>query len=422
LVDHSSCHEGYAPDALLVSKLNKGDGTKPGEVLLRMTLWPPPNDDGTNNAQSKPQSLMKKDGTNLGLLSIVTLRFGDSDASGRPYASYKVAELRELVSTCYDFATEKPQIFRVFDELGGARVVFLPLFHCDLAAVELLWAYLKRILNGELNGTASGLMEAVQRILGSTPLSTFGSFFRRPERFLRCYATGMDSIFANRAVALMTGRGGNGGAHISHARVTEDPPPKPHPLDNSDVVPDNGRRASKSKLAACFVCDTEVSPPAHCPICLRPCHTGCRTPHGGEAGGAGGSEAPAAVGSGAGAPGAAPRPCASCTAHGVRGSFTSNASPGSAGAGAGAGAGADANIVVTRLNEAEIGTAWSYLTAGVEDENGLQRLALVREEFAEFIFDAAVRMADAKYVGGPFNLLRTLLTQNPVPIFYSHTL
>jgi hypothetical protein len=418
-VDHSSCHGGFAPDALLVSKLNKGDGGTVNKVsnALRDTGWPL-NPDSSHNALTKPQRLMRDDGVCFGLLSIVERRCGKIGPDGRAYKDYKVEELRPIVKAFPDFANEKPQIFHVAERLGGARIIFLPLFHCELNAIELFWAELKRVINADLDGKASTLMAVLVRRSAEITLAHHAGFFRRTERYLRAYKVGMDSTLTHRLVHIVTGRGGNGGSHVSHARVGAEPPPAATPLDCDDVVAGGGEPAEPAAHGACCGCKAPAPALEHCPVCLRLCHTACLAAEEGEAEGAG-----AGAGAGAGVAPAADGQamCAGCRAHFQRQRSRAVRAAAAEDGEDGAGGPADAAIAVWRLDEAEIGVAWRYFTAGMEDENGLRRLGRVRQEFADFIFNAATAMARPAYVNGPRNLLAAILVEKAVPIVYAHS-
>ena len=110
---------------------------------------------------------------------------------------YRVLSLQE------DFQSEKPIIQSMIEEAGHV-CLFLPRFHCELNAIELLWGYAKNRASISCTSCAAHLSQCpgfrtsadgrfttakllVPECLDACPLTTIRRFFRKTWRYMDAY-------------------------------------------------------------------------------------------------------------------------------------------------------------------------------------------------------------------------------------------
>ena len=98
ILDHSCRHTAYAPDALVVPRLNKKPGGK--QPAMRDTTW-----------AGKPQKLVMEDGTPKGAGMILEER-------GINTGTLKLEDMRVILSCHDDFKNEKSALHRKLEAKG----------------------------------------------------------------------------------------------------------------------------------------------------------------------------------------------------------------------------------------------------------------------------------------------------------------
>lgn len=102
------------------------------------------------------------------------------------------------------------------------------------------------------------------------------------------------------------------------------------------------------------------------------------------------------------------------------GAASSSSAPGGSGTAGAASASAAAAIVVPgALNDAQLRKCWAYFTRWGYPHLANKRFTKVKERFHKAILEAATALASPTWPPGRFDLLGTLLSKEPVPIWYA---
>ncbi|KIM87773.1 hypothetical protein PILCRDRAFT_48496, partial [Piloderma croceum F 1598] len=155
LFDCSSAHEGLAADALNVNNMNVNPGGK--QKHLRSTVIPlnnPAPKPGQRDTRGMVQDMVYPQdhptpelrGQPKGMKSVLQERVSEADLAQaeEPDAPERDAWccMHRVLSLQADFANEKPMLQHYLEGRGHV-CMFLPKFHCELNAIEMLWGYAK---------------------------------------------------------------------------------------------------------------------------------------------------------------------------------------------------------------------------------------------------------------------------------------
>ena len=168
LFDQSSCHKKYDNHALQASKILVKDG---GLRRVRDTVW-----------GGKPQSMVNPDGTAKGLRTILRER-------GINTANMKADDMRTVLSFHDDFLNENT-IVEHYLKGRGHKAYFLPKFHCELNAIERVWAQAKVYCRAYTNFTLIRLRQIIDPALDSVTVDNIRKFSRKSRDYERAYREG----------------------------------------------------------------------------------------------------------------------------------------------------------------------------------------------------------------------------------------
>lgn len=148
LFDQSSCHRKMDNMALQASKLLVKDG---GPQRVHETTW-----------AGQPQRMINDDGTAEGLRTI--LRECSINT-----ASLKANDMRIILQNHEHFRTEKTIIEHYnYLQHRSHEVIFLPKFHCELNAIERVWAQVKCYTRAYTNFSPLKLQQLIEPALDSS--------------------------------------------------------------------------------------------------------------------------------------------------------------------------------------------------------------------------------------------------------------
>ena len=164
-LDNSSNHLAMRLDALWAGKLNKGDGgTRKGEPIELKKTWKFVDANGRRRRAggNTEIDLMQSDDEVCGLVTLVK-KFCAIDKIVFPAGTLKVEKWSKAALAEYltqlrpDFKYALTNIQEVASEFcssqktgGRIEIVYAPRFHCDLMAIERIWAFVKRAALREL--------------------------------------------------------------------------------------------------------------------------------------------------------------------------------------------------------------------------------------------------------------------------------
>ena len=169
IFDHSCGHTAYAPDALVVSRLNKKPGGK--QPAMRDTTW-----------AGRPQKLVMEDGAPKGAAMILQERGVNTD-------TLKLEDMRVILSCHDDFKNEKSALHQKL-ESRGHTVIFLPKFHCELNGIERVWGHAKRYTRAYCDYRLESLRSTVPTALDSISKETIQAYIQRSRNYMFSYLKG----------------------------------------------------------------------------------------------------------------------------------------------------------------------------------------------------------------------------------------
>ena len=94
--------------------------------------------------------------------------------------------MRVVLQNHDDFRTEKT-VVEHFLEDRGHRVYFLPKFHCELNAIERVWAQAKRYSQAYTNFTLARLRQLIDPALDSVTVDMIRKYVRKARDYERAY-------------------------------------------------------------------------------------------------------------------------------------------------------------------------------------------------------------------------------------------
>lgn len=169
IFDHSCGHTAYAPDALVVSRLNKKPGGR--QPAMRDTTW-----------AGKPQKLVMDDGTPKEAALILEER-------GINASSLRLEDMKIILSCHEDFKNEKSALHTKL-EAKGHKVLFLPKFHCELNGIERVWGHAKRYTRAYCDYNLHSLRTTVPAALDSISKQTIQNYIQKSRNYMFSYLKG----------------------------------------------------------------------------------------------------------------------------------------------------------------------------------------------------------------------------------------
>lgn len=168
LFDQSSCHRKFDEHALQAKSLLVKDG---GPRRVRDTIW-----------AGKPQSMVDSTGQAKGLCTILRER-------GINTERMRADDMRIVLSNHDDFAHEQT-IVEHYCESRGHLGFFLPKFHCELNAIERVWAQANVYCRAHTNFTLMKLRQIINPALDSVSTDLIRKYARKARDFERAYLEG----------------------------------------------------------------------------------------------------------------------------------------------------------------------------------------------------------------------------------------
>ncbi len=170
-------HKAFRFDALNVLKMNKGVGSKTPYVL-HDTAWKNP----TSGKWERQRLMVRHEGKlqPMGLARLVAMRENKTLAEVNKMT---MKQLVPIVSKYGDFANEKPALLLQVEEAGHIAM-FLPKFHCECSAIELLWARLKNLWRRVADGQIGSLRAFMRNFLDNVKVKDARSFFYRANLYM----------------------------------------------------------------------------------------------------------------------------------------------------------------------------------------------------------------------------------------------
>ena len=168
LFDQSSCHRKFD---LLAKNISVKDG---GPRRVRDTVW-----------AKQPQSMVTEDGVAKGLWTILSER-------GINTSNMRADDMRIVLSNHEDFANEKT-IVEHYLHGRGHFTYFLPKFHCELNAIERVWAQAKVYSRAHTNFTLVKLRQIINPALDSVSVDLIRKYARKARDYEAAYRAGLNA-------------------------------------------------------------------------------------------------------------------------------------------------------------------------------------------------------------------------------------
>lgn len=218
MVDHSQGHSAYAPDALLVSRMNLRPAGK-SQARMRKTwfirdgvrhqqemVFPPDHHEFPNEPKGMKQVLMERGLWRDGLLKECKEKcaHGATDCCAT-----------KILSLQPDFVAQKSLVQEVI-EAAGHLCIFLPKYHCELNFIEFFWGAVKRYLRENCDYTFETLQKNMPIAMASVPLETIRRWEHRMHRWMAAYRDNLGAKDAQMRVKQFSSK-----IYKSHRRVPE---------------------------------------------------------------------------------------------------------------------------------------------------------------------------------------------------------
>ena len=130
----------------------------------------------------KPQAMVKDDGSAKGLRTILRERGIDTEST-------KADDMHTVLSFHKDFSVENA-IVEEYLKGRGHQVYFLPKFHCELNAIERVWAQAKVYCHAYTHFTISRLRQIVNPALDSLSMDLIRKFGRKARDYEHAHHDG----------------------------------------------------------------------------------------------------------------------------------------------------------------------------------------------------------------------------------------
>jgi hypothetical protein len=210
--DQSQNHLAYAPDALIASHFNAGDGSKAKKVRA-----PARNGWYYDSAQKRVTQVMNlQNGQRKGAKTILQERGIDVEGklnqckcckqersrgfTGEVDPSRKDCCLQKILANQPDFLEQKCLLQELVESKGHCFLKY-PKFHCELNFIEMYWGTVKMRVRRLCDYSMKSLERNVPLMLDSVPLGLIRRFARKSWRYMdayRCGATGRLAQFINK--------------------------------------------------------------------------------------------------------------------------------------------------------------------------------------------------------------------------------
>ena len=168
LFDQSSCQRKFDEYVLQARNILVKDG---GPRRVRDTMW-----------AGQPQRMVHDDGTAKGLRTIFRER-------GINTERMNAKDMRIVLSFHEDFANEKT-ILEHYMQKRGHMMFYLPKFHCELNAIERVWAQAKLHCRAHTNFTLVKLREVIRPALDSVSTDLIRKYARKCRDYEQAYKDG----------------------------------------------------------------------------------------------------------------------------------------------------------------------------------------------------------------------------------------
>jgi hypothetical protein len=220
IVDHSQGHAAYAPDALLVSRMN----TKPGGKQARMRDgWYLKAGEKVVQSMIFPSNHREYPDQPKGIKVVLLERgFEVRKLRGKCKGSCKDPDAvacccKRILELQPDFKGQKSLVEEIIHATGHL-CIFLPKFHCELNFIEFFWGVVKKYLREHSDFTFDTLKENLPKALASVPLATIWQWEHRMYRWMDAYCAGMGTQDAQLHVRKFGSR-----QYKSHRRIFDRP-------------------------------------------------------------------------------------------------------------------------------------------------------------------------------------------------------
>lgn len=229
------------------------------------------------------------------LPDVYTALMGEGEYKGKPIADYTRAELVAIVDGLPEFKAEVSALMRLIErefDFYGARCQSLVTFHCELNPIELVWAWVNRIIDPKKDSTRDTLVKELTGVLKSNISPDLArGWFAHCDVFYLLYGQfrlGGSQVHMCALVNKLSGHGGPGHAVSSKRKVvsilgtgeTGVPGALPAFASNVQAAVDVEMPVyTDDHEATCYACrrDVTVGPDAlHCRCCSATIHTASR--------------------------------------------------------------------------------------------------------------------------------------------------
>ncbi|QRV92862.1 DDE superfamily endonuclease [Ceratobasidium sp. AG-Ba] len=205
IYDNARIHTKRLPQALSARCMPKGPSdyrvdiidtitNKKSKVKMDDATFP----DGSVQALYFPDDHPANPGKFKGMAELLKERGIESNGLKRECKNFKCdptnqrCYCRRLLFNIFD-STPPASILETRAASLGARVIFLPKFHCELNPIEQVWGYAKyKYRRYPESSSIAELQENVERALGEVKLDSIRRYAQRSRRFIAQYAAGMD--------------------------------------------------------------------------------------------------------------------------------------------------------------------------------------------------------------------------------------
>lgn len=185
--DQSGVHVRFADDALNVSKMNLNPGGKQPEMHDSYYQ--------TADGEVIQQSMVDNTGVPKGVKQILQER-------GLWKSAMHLAEARSVLQLQPDFRGEICILQRTVEAAASHfKFHLIPKFHCEFNPVELVWAFMKRLIRHLCTNNFAQLEEHIEQARLSVSKENCQNFFRKCEDFRRAYSAGAQGATVKNVVA-----------------------------------------------------------------------------------------------------------------------------------------------------------------------------------------------------------------------------
>lgn len=113
-----------------------------------------------------------------------------------------LAEARSVLQLQPDFKGETCMLQRAVEAAAPHfKFHLIPKFHCEFNPVELVWAFMKRLIRQLCTNNFSQLEEHIEQVRLSVSKENCQNFFRKCEDFRRAYSAGAQGANVKNVVA-----------------------------------------------------------------------------------------------------------------------------------------------------------------------------------------------------------------------------